>query len=64
MIRSYINSTRNCGVVLNLEMFSHLFDRSFGLSSFVGFGYLSLTQKKKRKNEANYQLSLKLYNIT
>ena len=46
MIRSYINSTQNCGVVLKLEMFSHLLDRSFGLSSFVGFGYLSLIEKK------------------
>ena len=29
------------GMVLKLERFSHLLDRSFGLSSFIGLRYLS-----------------------
>ena len=35
MIRSHIGSTRNCGVVFKFEKFSHLSDRSFGLSSLL-----------------------------
>ena len=32
------SSTRNCGVVLKIERFSHLLDRSFGFDSPVGLG--------------------------
>ena len=42
MIRSYINSIRNCGMVLKLERFSHLSGRPFALGSPIGLGYLSL----------------------
>ena len=42
MIQSHIGSTRDCGVGLKLERFSHLSDRSFGLGSPIRLGYLSL----------------------
>ena len=41
MIRSHIGSTKYCGVILKLERFSHLSDRSFGLGSLIGLRYLS-----------------------
>ena len=41
-VRSHIGSIRDCGVVLKVERFSHLLDRSFGLGSFIMLGYLSL----------------------
>ena len=42
MIRSHIDSKKECGVVLNLERFSHLSDQSFGLGSPIGLKALSL----------------------
>ena len=42
MIRSQVGSTRDCGVILKLERFSHLSVWSFGLGSFIGLEYLSL----------------------
>ena len=42
MIRSNINSTRNYGVVLKLERFSHISGRSFWLGFLIGFEWLSL----------------------
>ena len=42
MIHSQIGSTRDCGMILKLEKFSHLSSRSFGLSFPIRFGYLSL----------------------
>ena len=42
MIRSHISSTHECKVVLQLERFSHLFGRSFGLGSLIGLETLSL----------------------
>ena len=42
MIRSHIGFMRNFEVVLKLDIFFYLLDRSFGLGSFIGFGYLSL----------------------
>ena len=42
MIRSHIDYTRDYGVVLKLERLSHLSCWSFGLSSSIGFGCLSL----------------------
>ena len=44
MIRSYIGSTQECGVVLNLERFSHLLGWSFGLGSPIGLEVLSLVR--------------------
>ena len=41
MIRSHIGSIQECGVVLKLERFSHLLDRSFGLDSPIGLEALS-----------------------
>ena len=41
MIQSHIGSSKNCGVI-QLERFSHLLGRSFGLSSPIGLVYLSL----------------------
>ena len=41
-MQSHISSTRNYGVVVKLERFSHLSGRSFGLSSPIGLGYLSM----------------------
>ena len=38
MIRSHIGSTRNCEVILKFKRFFYLSDRSFGLSSPIGFG--------------------------
>ena len=42
MIRSHIGSTKECGVVLKLERFSHLSGQSFGLGSLIGLEALSL----------------------
>ena len=42
MIRSNINSTQECGVVLKLKRFSHLSGRSFGLGSLSMLEALSL----------------------
>ena len=42
LIRSYISSTRNCGVVVKLERFSHLAGQSFRFGSSISLGYLSL----------------------
>ena len=57
MIRSHISSTQECGVVLKLEMFSHLSSRSFGLCSPIRLEALSLTllagTKFKHENESS-----------
>ena len=45
MIRSHIGSTRDCGMVLKIERFSHLSNRSFGLGSPIGLGYLLGSKK-------------------
>ena len=42
MIRSYIGSTQECGIVLKIERFSHLSGQYFGLGSPIGFETLSL----------------------
>ena len=42
MIRSHIDSTQECGVVLKLEKFSPISYRSFGLGSSIGFKALLL----------------------
>ena len=47
MIRFHISSIRNYGVVLKLERFSHLSDRSFGLGFPIGLRYLSLVLSLK-----------------
>ena len=42
MIRSYIGSTQECGVVLKFEIFFHLSGQFFGLGSPIGLEALSL----------------------
>ena len=42
MIRSHIDSIRNCGVVLKLEIFSHQSGQSFWFHYPIWLGYLSL----------------------
>ena len=43
MIQSHIGgSTKECGVVLKFDEFSHLSSRSFGFGSLIGFEDLSL----------------------
>ena len=42
IIRSHINFTRDCGMVLRFERFSHLSGQSFWLGFSIGLGYLSL----------------------
>ena len=41
MIRSYIGSTQECGVVFKLERFFHLLGLSFGLGFPIGLEALS-----------------------
>ena len=41
------SSTRNCGLILKLERFSHLSGWSFGLGSLIRLGYLSLVLSLK-----------------
>ena len=43
MIRSYIGSTQDRGVVLKIDGFSHLICQSFGLDSPIELEALSLT---------------------
>ena len=42
MTRSHINFIGDYGVVLKFERFFHLFDRSYGLDSYIRLEYLLL----------------------
>ena len=39
---NHLDGLRDCGVIFKFKRLSHLSDRSLGLSSFIGIGYLSL----------------------
>ena len=42
MIRSHIDSIKNCEVILKLKRLSNILGQSFGLGSPIEFEYLSL----------------------
>ena len=55
MIRSHIDSTRNCGVEIKLEEFSHRSDRSFRLGSPIELRYLSnILCKDNRRTDGSH----------
>ena len=49
MIQSHIGYTQECGVVLKLERFSHLSNRSFELGYPIGLESLSLNDSRRTK---------------